>query len=76
MQCLDLLLEQSRPAPQSIAAWTSAGPELSQVNSVSADPSTDGRVYASGSLFAASQSALYGSDDGAHSWSPLGRAVI
>src|SRR6185369_8164637 len=64
----------ARPAPASIAAWTSAGPELSQVNAVSADPSTEGRVYASASLFAASQSAVYGSEDGAHSWTPLDEA--
>jgi photosystem II stability/assembly factor-like uncharacterized protein len=64
----------ARPAPASIAAWTSAGPELSQVNAVSPDPGTEGTVYASASLFAASQSAVYGSEDGARSWTPLDEA--
>jgi photosystem II stability/assembly factor-like uncharacterized protein len=72
---LAALLAASRPAPQSIAAWSSTGPELSQSNSVSPDPVTDGRVYATGSLFAASQSAIYGSDDGARTWNPLDGAT-
>lgn len=64
----------TRAAPTSIAAWRSAGPELSQVNAVSPDPDAEGTVYATGSLFAASQSAIYGSTDGARSWTPLDEA--
>src|SRR5215468_3909103 len=64
----------SRQAPQSIASWRSAGPELSQVNSLSPDPGDDAAVYAVGSLFAASQSALYGSEDSAGSWTALDEA--
>jgi photosystem II stability/assembly factor-like uncharacterized protein len=63
-----------RAGPQSIAGWTSAGPELSQVNAVSADPADDAAVYASGSLFAASQSALYRSGDAGRSWTALEEA--
>jgi hypothetical protein len=69
-----LALAADRPAPNSIAAWTSAGPELSQVNAVSPDPNADATVYATGSLFAASQSAIYGSLDGARSWNALEEA--
>jgi hypothetical protein len=60
-----------RGAPQSIASWTSGGPALNQVNAVSPDPNDEGTVYASASLFAASQSAIYGSVDGARTWTPL-----
>jgi hypothetical protein len=63
-----------RTAPMSIASWSTAGPELSQVNAVSPDPFADAVVYATGSLFAASQSAVFGSEDGARSWQPLQQA--
>jgi hypothetical protein len=65
---------EARQASQSIAGWTSAGPELTQVNAVSADASDDAAVYATGSLFAASQSALYRSRDAARSWTALEEA--
>lgn len=63
-----------RGAPQSIASWRSGGPELNQVNSVSPDPNEEDTVYASASIFAASESALYGSEDGARTWTPLEEA--
>jgi photosystem II stability/assembly factor-like uncharacterized protein len=69
-----LALAPDRTPPQSIAAWTSSGPELSQVNAVSADPGAESRVYATGSLFAASQSAIYRSDDGARTWTAVDQA--
>jgi hypothetical protein len=64
-----------RPVPASIAGWRSSGPDLSQVNSISPDPSAENTVYATGSLFGASQSALYESQDAARSWTPLEEAV-
>src|SRR3954469_12941590 len=64
-------IEAGRAGPQSIAAWVSSGPELNQVNAVSPDPDVDGDIYATGSIYAASQSALYGSQDAAGSWGAL-----
>src|SRR6478735_10367745 len=54
-----------RAIPQSIAAWSSSGPELNQVNAISPDPDADAWLYAIGSLYGASESVVYGSEDAA-----------
>ena len=60
-----------RAIPQSIAAWSSSGPELNQVNAISPDPDADAWLYAIGSLYGASESVVYGSEDAARTWDAL-----
>src|SRR4051812_43924956 len=63
-----------RAVPLSAAAWSSSGPELNQVNAISPDPDADAWLYASGSIYGASQSAVYGSEDAARTWGALEEA--
>lgn len=51
--------------------WATSGPPLNQVNSVVAPPDAGAVVYAVGSQFEASQSALFASSDGGETWDPL-----
>ncbi|MFY9551685.1 MAG: hypothetical protein WAU32_11080 [Thermoanaerobaculia bacterium] len=60
-------------APFAVArpGWVTSGPPLPQSNSVSAPPDADAVVYAVGSQFDATQSALFASSDAGQTWNPL-----
>ena len=51
--------------------WETFGPPLYQVNAIEAAPGSRTTVYAAGSIYQESQSAVFVSDDGGRSWRTL-----
>ena len=58
------------PALAQPAGWQTSGPSLASVNAISAVPDT-AVVYAGGSDYLASESAIFRSDDGGRTWTSL-----
>jgi photosystem II stability/assembly factor-like uncharacterized protein len=61
--------------PVQVGGWESSGPELYQVNAVTAAPDDDRTVYAGSSIYEVSQSAVFVSTDSGRNWRALVEAT-